>query len=80
MQKFKDKIVVITGAGSGIGRALAVAFGKRGAQLALNDFDSVGLAETSELLREQGVQNILTSAFDVADRMAMNDFAQSIKE
>ncbi|MCA1764418.1 MAG: SDR family NAD(P)-dependent oxidoreductase, partial [Flavobacteriales bacterium] len=46
MKDFSKKTVVITGAGSGIGRALAVEFGKLGAKLALNDFKKDGLDET----------------------------------
>ncbi len=46
MKDFKNKIVVVTGAGSGMGRAYAHAFAARGAKLALNDFDEAALAET----------------------------------
>jgi NAD(P)-dependent dehydrogenase (short-subunit alcohol dehydrogenase family) len=45
-QQFDGKVVVITGAGSGIGRALALNLAKRGARLALSDIDTEGLAET----------------------------------
>ena len=47
-----DKVVVITGAGSGIGRALALNLAARGALLALSDSDEVGLAETVDLARD----------------------------
>lgn len=43
MKNFKDKVVAVTGAGSGIGRAHALEFARLGARLALNDFDPKGL-------------------------------------
>ncbi|MDP5122092.1 MAG: SDR family NAD(P)-dependent oxidoreductase, partial [Spirosomaceae bacterium] len=43
MKNFEGKVVVITGAGSGIGRALAVEFNRLGAKLALNDFSETAL-------------------------------------
>jgi NAD(P)-dependent dehydrogenase (short-subunit alcohol dehydrogenase family) len=50
MQNMKDAVVVITGAGSGIGQALAVEFAGLGARLALADVNDTGLQHTIELL------------------------------
>ena len=51
---FKDKIAVITGAGSGIGQALALNLGAQGAQLALSDINPEALNKTMAQLRAAG--------------------------
>lgn len=80
MKDFRNKVVVVTGAGSGMGRAYALAFAKRGAHLALNDYDAAGLAETAALLEAQGRSQVLTQAFDVGDRTAMEAFAKAVHD
>jgi NAD(P)-dependent dehydrogenase (short-subunit alcohol dehydrogenase family) len=76
MKSFDGKIVAITGAGSGMGRAYALEFARRGAQLALNDYDADTLAETVALLPR--TTTVLQSAFDVSDRDAMYHFADQV--
>jgi NAD(P)-dependent dehydrogenase (short-subunit alcohol dehydrogenase family) len=49
MKSLADKVIVITGAGSGIGRQLAILAARRGAQLALSDRDAEAVAETERL-------------------------------
>ena len=70
------KVVAITGAGSGIGRAIANLAASRGASLALSDWNKVGLDETVELLGD-GV-NVLSSQVDVADRAAVAAWAAEV--
>jgi NAD(P)-dependent dehydrogenase (short-subunit alcohol dehydrogenase family) len=79
MKDFRNKVVVVTGAGSGMGRAYALAFAKRGAHLALNDYDAAGLAETVALLAAHGGSQVLMQVFDVGDRAAMDAFAQAVQ-
>jgi NAD(P)-dependent dehydrogenase (short-subunit alcohol dehydrogenase family) len=76
MHSFRDRVVVITGAASGIGRALACAFAKEGSRLALADVDAAGLAETARLA---GATDCLTESVDVADRAAVERFAAQVR-
>ena len=77
MKYFKGKVAAITGAGSGIGRALAVALAKDGCELALSDVDKKGLAETAEILKHSGVK-VSCEVVDVADRQSMHDWAEAV--
>lgn len=68
MLDVKGKIIAVTGAGSGIGRALALGLARRGATLALSDRDAAGLDETARLL---GNYPHSTCVFDVTDHAAL---------
>lgn len=78
MKTLNDKVVVLTGAASGIGRALAVDLAGRGAILALSDVDEVGLAQTVELAKAAGARQIKSDRLDVADREAFSEYADQI--
>lgn len=76
MKNLNGKVAAITGAGSGIGRQLAVQLAQQGAHLALSDMNEQGLAETLSLLKDYPVQVTLTK-LDVADRDAVYAWAES---
>ncbi|HWP66787.1 MAG TPA: SDR family NAD(P)-dependent oxidoreductase [Candidatus Limnocylindria bacterium] len=70
MRTLSDRVAVVTGAASGIGRALALALAERGAALALVDVDAAGLADSAARVRAAG-RACSTHLVDVADRAAM---------
>ncbi|WP_244931647.1 SDR family NAD(P)-dependent oxidoreductase [Nocardioides sp. W7] len=80
MRTLDGKVVVITGAGSGIGRALAVNCAGRGALLAISDVDESGLAETVDLVKAAGAREVRADRLDVADRAAMASYAAAVAE
>jgi len=73
-----DKVVVITGAGSGIGRALALDLARRGSLLALSDVDEAGLAETVAQAEQAGAVRVRSDRLDVADRDAFARYALDV--
>lgn len=75
----RDKVVVITGAGSGIGRALALRSADGGALLALSDWDADGLAETVRLVEQAGAK-VRHDVVDVSDRAAVGAWADGVME
>jgi NAD(P)-dependent dehydrogenase (short-subunit alcohol dehydrogenase family) len=58
----EDKIAIITGAGSGIGRGVAERFAQEGAKLTLVDLNEAGLEETSSLVKAAGSESISVTA------------------
>lgn len=74
---FKNKVVAITGAGSGIGRALAVELALQGSRLALADLNEVALAESLALLPKTTEARIYP--LDVSSREAVFGFAEDVE-
>ena len=77
MKSYDGRVAAITGAGSGIGRALAEDLAGRGAHLALSDIDEVGLAETVSRCEGRGVK-VTSQRLDVADREAVFAWADQV--
>jgi NAD(P)-dependent dehydrogenase (short-subunit alcohol dehydrogenase family) len=76
MTTLQGKVVAVTGAGSGIGRALAQELVARGAHVALADIDEGGLLETAALL--DAGRGVSTHVVDVRDRVAMEKYAADV--
>ncbi len=72
-----NRTAVITGAGSGIGRGIALALAKRQCHLALADINEAGLTETAQMLSGQGVR-VSRHKLDVADREAVAALPQAV--
>lgn len=79
MKDFRGRVAAITGAASGIGRALAVDLAREGCHLALSDIDEAGLAETVIRCEGRGVK-VTSSIVDVADREAVEAWAEDVVE
>ncbi|RJQ81806.1 SDR family NAD(P)-dependent oxidoreductase [Pseudonocardiaceae bacterium YIM PH 21723] len=77
MNVFQDKVCVITGAASGMGRSLSVELARRGAKLAISDVNSLGLAETERQCQAIGAQ-VKTDALDMAERGAVLEYADAV--
>ena len=77
MRDFGGRVIAITGAASGIGRALALDLAGRGAHLALSDIDADGLAETVAMCGGSGTK-VTSTIVDVADRDAVFAWADDV--
>jgi NAD(P)-dependent dehydrogenase (short-subunit alcohol dehydrogenase family) len=80
METLEHKVVVITGAASGIGRALAVEVARRRARVAISDIDEPGLAGTVDLVKAAGALEVRSDRLDVADRPAFAAYADAVAE
>ena len=79
MKSFKDKVAVITGAGSGMGRYLAVLLAKDGADVSVCDVNEETLKETVEMLRKYNV-SVSSHLLDVADKEAIEALPEKVIE
>jgi NAD(P)-dependent dehydrogenase (short-subunit alcohol dehydrogenase family) len=84
VRQFRGKVAAITGAGSGIGRGLALELASRGCHLALSDVDDAGLAETVAMVDQgagtRGSVKISSAHVDVTDRDAVERWAAAVAE
>lgn len=75
--RFKDKVVFITGAASGIGRAAALQFAKDGAKLAISDWNATGLEETKNMLSEMSSE-VQSYQLDVSNYDQVKSVMQAV--
>jgi NADP-dependent 3-hydroxy acid dehydrogenase YdfG len=79
MEGFAGKVAVVTGAGSGIGQALAIELARSGASVAISDVNTEGLASTEERLKAIGAP-VKTDRLDVTEREAFELYADAVKD
>lgn len=78
-RSFEGKLCIVTGAASGIGRALAIDLAHRGAALALSDIDATGLEETVRKLPSASSNRFRADTLDVSDAAAIEQYASLVR-
>ena len=79
MKRLENRVAVVTGASSGIGRATAVLLAQRGCKLAISDVDAAGLEQTRELIAGMGAK-VSTHMVDVSKRDQMQRFVAEVND
>src|SRR5208282_3528596 len=77
LERFQDKIVLVTGAGRGIGKMIAVWFAREGAQLAVNDIQNAELDDTASMLRGFG-NRVETYVCDISNGKGVEELVHSV--
>ncbi|RDG38117.1 SDR family oxidoreductase [Streptomyces corynorhini] len=77
-ERFGGRLVLVTGAASGIGRATALAFAEAGARVVVVDVDGEGAGETAESARQSGAAEAWAEQADVGDLDAMEKLAEKV--
>ena len=77
MKRLEGKFCIVTGAGGGIGRGIALAFAKEGASVGICDIQSEALKETHRLVEETGAKSIY-KVFDLTDISAIESFVNEV--
>lgn len=78
MKTFRDRVAVVTGAGSGIGRALSIQLAKDGAAVAISDINEQALEETAALTRKETHKRVTTRKLDVANKEDVHAWADEV--
>lgn len=80
MKKLMDKVALVTGSDSGIGRAIAEAFGLEGATVIITyNSDEKGAREVAEYMQEHGIEST-TYQLDVADEKSVEDVFKKVRD
>lgn len=77
MRTLKDRVAVVTGAASGIGRATSIELAREGCHLAISDVDEAGLAETADAIRALD-RRVSAHRVDVSDAERMERWADEV--
>jgi NADP-dependent 3-hydroxy acid dehydrogenase YdfG len=80
VKNFGGKVCVVTGAGSGIGRALSLELAARGARLALSDIDGERAEASRAACEQRGAREVLAARLDVSERAAVFEHADAVLE
>jgi NAD(P)-dependent dehydrogenase (short-subunit alcohol dehydrogenase family) len=79
MKDFKDKVAIITGGASGVGRSLAFALGREGAKVVVGDVDANAMAEVAKGLAAEGI-DALVEHCDVTSLDSLNAIADAAQD
>ena len=78
MNRLTGKVSIVTGAGDGIGRGIALAFAKEGAKLAVCDLNKETLSETATMVRDSGTE-VMAEPIDVRNTAEIESFVSAVR-